>query len=104
MAVRHIIDLKCRSAPQRLALFLLRLADQGGTAAGVELPIPKRNLAARVGMTAETLSRTLQTLAENGLQVRGNRIIVRDRERIEAFCGPRIYPDAADGALDVYAL
>lgn len=104
MAVRHIIDLKCRSAPQRLALFLLRLADQSGTAAGAELPIPKRSLAARVGMTAETLSRTLQTLAENGLHVRGNRIIVRDRQRIDAFCGPRIYPDAADGSLDVYAL
>src|SRR5205085_3124292 len=27
MAVRHILDLKCRSAPERLAAFLLRLVD-----------------------------------------------------------------------------
>lgn len=103
MAVRHIIDLKCRSAPQRLASFLLRLVDDSSLSASAELPISKKSLAARVGMTAETLSRTFQTLAEHGLQVRGTRVIVHDRRRIEAFAGPRLYHDDDESGLGVHA-
>lgn len=104
MAVRHILDLKCRSAPQRLGAFLLRLVDESPIADNAELPFPKRHLAARVGMTAETLSRTLQLLADNGLHVRGTRILVKDRARIEKFCGPDPYPDRAEASLGVHAL
>ncbi len=104
MAVRHIIDLKCRSAPQRLASFLLRLVDESNLSASAELPVSKRSLAARVGMTAETLSRTFQTLAEHGLQVRGTRVIVHDRQRIDTFAGPRLYHDDGEAGLDVHAL
>lgn len=104
MAVRHIIDLKCRSAGQRLAAFLLRLVDESKTADSAELPVPKRHLASRVGMTAETLSRAIQTLADNGLVVRGNRVFLRDRARIERYCGPALYPDANEAALEVHAL
>jgi CRP/FNR family transcriptional activator FtrB len=104
MAVRHVLDLKCRSAPERLAAFLLRLVDESPFSDNAELPIPKRHLASRVGMTAETLSRTLQLLADNGLHVRGNRILVKDRARIEAFCGPDPYPDRSEAPLGVYAL
>ena len=103
MAVRQIIDLKCRSAPQRLASFLLRLVDESSLAASAELPVPKRSLAARVGMSAETLSRALQTLAEHGLLVRGTRVIVRDRQQIELFAAPRLYQDDDEAKLDVYA-
>lgn len=101
MAMRHIIDLKCRSAPQRLADFLLRIVDASGSGSIADLPVRKRHLAHRVGMSPETLSRTLQTLADNGLHVRGTKIHVRDRARIERFCGPRPYPDAEEPALDV---
>jgi CRP/FNR family transcriptional activator FtrB len=104
MAVRHLLDLKCRTAPERLAAFLLRLVDQGPLPDSGELPIPKRYLASRVGMTAETLSRTFQLLAENGLHVRGHRIIVKDRARIEEFCGPDPYPDRAETPMGVFAL
>ncbi len=103
MAVRHILDMKCRSAAQRLAAFLLRLVDDGPLRDSVELPIPKRHLASRVGMTAETLSRALQTIADHGLHVRGTRIIVKDRAKIQAFCGPDPYPEPADEALYVHA-
>ena len=103
MAVRQIIDLKCRSAPQRLASFLLRLVDESSLATSAELPVPKRSLAARVGMSPETLSRALQTLAEHGLLVRGTRVIVRDRKQIELFAAPRLYQDDDEAKLDVYA-
>ncbi len=104
MATRHIIDLKCRTAPQRLADFLLRLADESHGSGTPELPVSKRHLASRVGMTPETFSRTLQILADNGLVVRGNKILVRDRGKIESFCGPSPYPEPAETALDVHAL
>ena len=102
MAVRHILDLKCRSAPQRLAAFLLRLADESPLNDAV-LPFSKRHLAVRVGMSAETLSRTLQQLADNGLHVRGKRIIIKDRAMAETFCGPDPYPDRGEALLGVYA-
>lgn len=104
MAVRHILDLKCRSAPERLGAFLLRIVDESPNSDNAELPIPKRHLATRVGMTAETLSRTFQLLAENGLHVRGNRILVKDRAGIEKFCGPDPYPERAETSLGVHAL
>ena len=103
MATRHIIDLKCMSAPQRLASFLLRVADESPTPGLADLPVSKRRLASRVGMTPETLSRTLQLLAENGLHVRGTKILIRDRKKIDEFCGPPPYPESAETGLDVHA-
>jgi CRP/FNR family transcriptional activator FtrB len=104
MAVRNILDLNCRTAAQRVGAFLLRIADlQSDTSAPV-LPIAKRHLAVRLGITAETLSRMLQTLADHGLHLRGRVIVVRDRAAIEEFCGPDPYPDKDERILDVFAL
>jgi CRP-like cAMP-binding protein len=105
MAVRNILDLNCRSAAQRLGAFLLRIADlQAGTGTAAVLPIPKRHLAVRLGMTAETLSRMLQVVANHGLYLRGRTIIVRDRAAIQEFCGPDPYPEKDERLLDVFAL
>lgn len=103
VAVRQVVDLKSRNAAQRLGSFLLKLADNSG-ASHPELPMRKRNLAARIGMTPETLSRTLQILANNGLLLRGREIIVRDRDRIESFCGPEPYRPPTEDSLQVHAL
>ena len=103
VAIRQVVDLKSRNAAQRLGSFLLKLADRSSVPTP-ELPMRKRNLAARIGMTPETLSRTLQILAANGLVVRGRQIIVRDRERIEDFCGPEPYRPPAEDALQVHVL
>jgi CRP/FNR family transcriptional activator FtrB len=102
MSMRQVLELKCRNAAQRLGSFLLKLSDREGIAA--ELPMPKRNLAARIGMTPETLSRTLQVLADNGLVVRGRQIIIRDRRRIEQFCGPDPCPISDAERLKINAL
>ena len=104
MAVRNILDLNCRSAAQRLASFLLRLADLQDDSSSPVLPIAKRHLAARLGMTAETLSRMLQVVAQNGLHLRGRTIIIHDRARIDEFCGPDPYPCREDSGLNVFAL
>ena len=104
MAVRNILDLNCRTAGQRLGAFLLRLVDLQADNPSAVLPIAKRHLASRLGMSAETLSRMLQVVAGHGLYLRGRTIIVRDRRQIEEFCGPDPYPERDERDLDVFAL
>ena len=104
IALRIILDLKCRSPSQRLAAFLLRLHDACPPGTAAQIPIAKRQLAARVGMQPETLSRTLQVLGQNGLRVRGRQIIVVDRAKAEEFCGPDPYPGKRENGLGVHAL
>jgi CRP/FNR family transcriptional activator FtrB len=104
VALKIILDLKCRSPSQRLAAFLLRLHDAAEAGPPAEIPFSKRQLASRIGMQPETLSRTLQTLAANGLYLRGRQIIVTNREAAEEFCGPDPYPTASEYELGVHAL
>lgn len=104
VAHRIILDLKCRSPSQRLAAFLLRLHDATRPGTVAEIPFSKRQLAARIGMQPETLSRTLQTLAANGLHLRGHQIILTDRDKLKGFCGPDPYPSGNEHGLGVYAL
>lgn len=104
VALKIILDLKCRSPSQRLGAFLLRLHDGHLSDSPAELPFSKRQLASRIGMQPETLSRTLQTLAANGLYLRGREIIVTNRQAIETFCGPDPYPPASEYELGVHAL
>ncbi|HEX3422320.1 MAG TPA: helix-turn-helix domain-containing protein [Sphingomicrobium sp.] len=104
VALKIILDLKCRSPSQRLAAFLLRLHDACEAGPAAEIPFSKRQLASRIGMQPETLSRTLQTLAANGLYLRGRQIIVTNRVAAEEFCGPDPYPPASEYELGVHAL
>jgi CRP/FNR family transcriptional activator FtrB len=104
IALKIILDLKCRSPSQRLGAFLLRLYDSAKPGPPAEIPFSKRQLASRIGMQPETLSRTLQTLAANGLYLRGRQIIITNRSAIEAFCGPDPYPPASEYELGVHAL
>jgi len=103
-AVRHILDLQCRTAPQRLAAFLLRLVDATPPGCATHLPVPKMRLAARLGIAPETLSRCLLQLADEGLVVRGRQVIVTDRARIAAYCDHAPLLDALEIELGVHAL
>lgn len=104
MAVRNMLDLTCRSAPQRLGAFLLRLVDLQDSATSSLLPISKRSLATRLGIRPETLSRTLQIVASHGLHLRGREILIHDRPSIEEFCGPDPYPERDERRLNVFVL
>jgi CRP/FNR family transcriptional activator FtrB len=103
MMLKHIKDLKTRSGPQRLAAFLLSLVDSRGMAGGAELPFPKGTLASRLGMSPETLSRNLQVVADNGIMVRGHRVVLKDRETAEAFCNATPLIDGGETGLYVQA-
>jgi CRP/FNR family transcriptional activator FtrB len=78
LLVDQVLDLKTRDATQRAARFLLcRMASPAGV---VELPEPRAAIAARLGMTPESLSRALHGLEAAGLlRLHGRRVDVPDR-------------------------
>jgi CRP-like cAMP-binding protein len=74
-----------RSSAQRLAAYLESLAEPQAKAArcAVQLPVTKTALAARLGITKETMSRLLRELKDQGLILmdRGT-ITILDRQRL----------------------
>lgn len=98
--VRQIKDLKLRTTVQRVGCYVLALA---GTSDEVVLPLDKRTLASRLGMTAENLSRAFSTLRGHGLSVQGSRLVILDRERLITFSRPMPLIDATEGRLSIAA-
>ena len=77
--------LSLQDVPGRLAAALLAQAAAAGSDA-FDLPLTKRELASRLGTTAETLSRTLARFKAAGtIEVRGPRITLRKPDRLEAI-------------------
>lgn len=71
-------------ATERLAAYLVSLVDPAGPATAT-LPASKTVIAARLGITKETLSRLLRRFAQEGLIAVGRRqITLLDRERLHA--------------------
>jgi CRP/FNR family transcriptional activator FtrB len=64
--VDQVVDLKLRGAEQRVARFIARRVSEEEGAAQVTLDEPRSAIAARLGMTPETLSRALATLEAKG--------------------------------------
>lgn len=104
MTVRHIKDLKLRSSTKRLGAFLLRIVDEVGSRDFADLPISKATLASRLSLTPETLSRSLRVLKDQGVSVRGSRIIVTNRAKLEHFCGADPLIDGRELRLSVTAI
>ena len=89
--VRLVEDLTLRDARSRTARYLSHLVDpQEPAPHHVRLPVSQALLARMLGLTNETLSRTLKGLREEGLfeQASGRgRIVILDLERLrEAAC------------------
>ena len=79
------------TAPQLVACFLQRLCVlHNFNPRDFTLPYSKSLIASRLGMEPETFSRTLAKLKEHGIEVAGNRVIIRNLTQIEhyvcAFC------------------
>lgn len=88
LLVTQIKDLKLRPAAQRLAGGLVDLAETGSGAATVELPVERRLLAQRLGMTPESLSRAFHTLRPLGVASRGRMVRLDDIASLRAWCDP----------------
>ncbi len=89
LRLRHLVEriehLQVRSAPQRLADFLVRLSAPSREPATVGLPFAKSLVAQRLGMRPETLSRALAVLRREGVVVNGGQVTIVDRERLQAY-------------------
>ena len=83
--VRQIKDLKLRSAPQRLAAYLLMRRRAGATK--LVLNEDRKVLAGRLGITAESLSRAFALLRPLGVQGKGHEIHIGDPARLAKYCG-----------------
>jgi CRP/FNR family transcriptional activator FtrB len=83
LMVDQVVDLKLRPSERRVARFLARRVSEETGAGSADLPEPRGAIAARLGMTPETLSRTLNGLEAEGLvRNAGKRVDVPDRERL----------------------
>lgn len=90
----QVTDLKLKTTTQRLAMFLLELGGQDEGAVTVTLPFTKRILAEKLGMTPESLSRSLTALEALGVRQEGRAtLVIADAEALAESCGYA----AADG-------
>lgn len=86
--IKELKNQKLRTGTERLANWLLKLNHFQKHSNYVELPIEKRLLASRLGMTPENLSRAFATLSEHGIKVDGARIILVDKAKLTAYSKP----------------
>ena len=77
-------NLQLRSAEERVGCYLLQFLQGTAPNTAVRLPVEKRLIAWRLGMTRETFSRTLASLARCGLRTAGDTVMVVDAEALRA--------------------
>jgi CRP-like cAMP-binding protein len=80
--VQQIEQLSTRTTVERVAEFLLTLAEGGASRADVPLPLDKGLIAGRLGMRPETLSRALARLRVEGVNEIEGVINIDDLERL----------------------
>jgi len=74
--VKQAKNVRLRSAEERVGCYLLRLHEDAPPGVPARLPLNKRQIAAELGMTRETFSRTLGAIARHGLRIDGETVIV----------------------------
>jgi CRP/FNR family nitrogen fixation transcriptional regulator len=83
----HVL-LLIKTAKERVAAFLLEMAERTGTLDEVDLPMSRQDIADYLGLTIETVSRTLTDL-ENAATIAlpsSRRVVLRDRD-VLCRCG-----------------
>jgi CRP-like cAMP-binding protein len=76
---RRLVDLTLKTPKARIASYLLLLADMQNSQS-ITLPVPRKELAAFLGMTHETFYRTAKELAnENLVRFAGQTVDILDR-------------------------
>ncbi len=84
--IGQIEQIKVRSAPQRIAEFLIGALPHGdGGPAAMEFPFEKSLLANRLGMKPESFSRALAKLTPYGVTVERETVIIADPTRLQNF-------------------
>jgi len=83
--VEQIEQIKVRSAPQRIADFLVQMAEIRKGRAVVEFPFEKTLLATRLGMKPESFSRALAKLRSHGVSVDREIVTIADVGELLSF-------------------
>jgi len=83
--VAQIEQLKARTAPQRVAEFLLELTQHRVGPCSVDLPYDKNLIAGRLGMKPESLSRAFSRLRDQGVVVRRETAEINDVRKLRSF-------------------
>jgi CRP-like cAMP-binding protein len=87
--VRAHVLLLIKTAKERVAEFLLEMAERGSTDEALELPMSRQDIADYLGLTIETVSRTLTDLEKNGTIFLPNsrRVVLCNRDALIRSCG-----------------
>ena len=84
----HMVLLGRKSAREKIASFLLDIADRLGDSDHFDLPMQRADIADHLGLTIETVSRTLTQMARDGfikLAACGRSVDLADRDSLEAL-------------------
>jgi CRP/FNR family transcriptional regulator, transcriptional activator FtrB len=82
LLLRHLTYAKTQDADTRLAQYLSNLSGRDHGPAQLTLPGSKKDLAAHLGMTPATLSRSLKRLVDRGVHSKGADIDIDDVARL----------------------
>jgi CRP/FNR family nitrogen fixation transcriptional regulator len=84
-AQNHMLLLGRKNAQERIAAFLLEMSARLSRAGEIELPMSRQDIADYLGLTIETVSRTLTQLERDGLIgiPASRRIVFRDRAALD---------------------
>ena len=88
--INQIKEIKTHGAAERLAHFLISQAGNAKGPATLVLPGMKKEVATRLGIKPETLSRTLKKLRDYGVETEGDSIRIASIERLAALVSPAI--------------
>jgi CRP-like cAMP-binding protein len=81
--------LLAKSAHERVASFLIEMAERGAGGNAIDLPMSRQDIADYLGMSVETVSRTLVSLEKDStIRVWFRRIVLRDRSALEGVSSP----------------
>ena len=83
--VNEVEQIKARSAPQRIAAFLIQQLGVATGTARLTLPYEKALIAARLGMQPESFSRALGKLTRIGVVVDRSSVVINNVARLAAF-------------------
>jgi CRP/FNR family nitrogen fixation transcriptional regulator len=93
----HMVLLGRKTALEKVATFLLDLADRRSECDGVDLPMPRGDIADHLGLTIETVSRTLTQMMRDGvIQITGRTITFARKHRLQAMADRRLIDQIAD--------
>lgn len=82
--IKHAKTLQLRSAEERVGCYLLGLTKAATPGRPSRLPMEKRLIASQLGMTRETFSRTLATVARHGIRVDGDLVTLENPAAADA--------------------